>query len=192
MNWGAIKAAVAAYSHRSDLTSLLPTFLGLAEQRIYVGEISSPKVRVAAMRQFATLSSGTRPAGFLEAIKVAEHDKPDSTLTYRPLGLMPGDCRAFTWDGSLLVLSQDQGFPVDLTYYARLATPAVDADENWLMANAPAIYISSLLVEIGRYSMDETMAAREAVNYASAVAALTSQEGAASISGSPLRMKRRV
>ena len=44
MNWGAIKAAVAAYTHRTDLDALMPTFLALAEQRIYYGESNSPKV----------------------------------------------------------------------------------------------------------------------------------------------------
>ena len=77
MNWGELKAAVAVYAHRDDLTALLPTFLALAEQRIYMGELNSPKVRVAAMRQFVTLANGTRPAGFLEAIKVAEAGSPD-------------------------------------------------------------------------------------------------------------------
>ena len=52
---------------------------------------------------------------------------------------MPHERRAFSWDGATLVLSDDQAFPVDLTYYAKLATPTLDADENWLMATSPAI-----------------------------------------------------
>lgn len=191
MNWGEIKAAVAAYAHRSDLIAMMPTFLPLAEQRIYMGEQNLPKVRVAAMRQFATLADGTRPAGFLEAIKVAENDKPDSPLTFHTLETMPRAFRSFTWDGETLVLSQEQGFPVDLTYYARLATPVNDSDENWLMANAPAVYLCSLLVEAHRYAEDEKGASREASNYASAVIALNSQDKSAQISGSRLVMKNR-
>lgn len=189
MNWGELKTAVAAYTHRSDLTALMPTFLELAEARIYYGEANSPKVRCAAMRQSATLANGTRPAGFLEAIKVAEAGSPDKTLTYRPLDQMPRECRAYTWDGETLVLSQHEAFPIDLTYYARLATPVDDADTNWLMDNHPGIYLSSMLVEVARWSVDEAMGAREASNYASAVTALNSAEKAAAFSGSLLTMK---
>lgn len=191
MNWGAIKAAVAAYSHRTDLTAMIPTFLDLAEQRIYNGESNAPKVRVAAMRQFATLADGTRPAEFLEAIKVTPEDSPETPLYYRPLEQMPRERWAYTWDGTTMVLSEDQGFPIDLTYHAKFATPVDDADENWLMANAPNIYISSLLVEVGRWSRDDALGVREAANYASSVGALHSQEKAAAMSGSPLRMKLR-
>lgn len=189
MNWGQIKAAVAAYTHRTDLDALMPTFLALAEQRIYYGEMNTPKVRCAAMRQFATLANGTRPAGFLEAIKVAESGSPDKPLEYRPIERMPQECRAYTWDGSTLVLSQDQGFPVDLTYYAKLTTPISDGDSNWIMDNTPAIYLAAMLVEAHRWAADDVSAAREASNYASAVNSLVSQEKAAAISGSSLRMK---
>lgn len=189
MKWGQLKAAVAAYTHRSDLEAMLPTFLELAEQRIYYGEANSPKVRCAAMRQVATLADGTRPAGFLEAIKVAEAGSPDKSLEYRPLERMPRECRAYTWDGATVVLSQDKGFPVDLTYYAKLPTPVADSDSNWLLDNAPAIYLASMLVEVNRWSKDDATAAREAANYSSAVNALTDQEKAAAMSGSILRMK---
>lgn len=191
MNWGALKAAVIAYTHRTDLTALLPTFLELAEQRIYYGEANSPKVRCAAMRQFATLADGTRPAGFLEAIKVAQSDSPEKALTYRPLDQMPREYSAYTWDGQTLVLSQHEAFPVDLTYFARLATPVDDADENWLMANAPALYLASMLVEVYRWSQDDANAGKEAGNYASAANSINSQEKAAKISGSPLAIQRR-
>jgi len=191
MNWGELKEAVAAYTHRSDITALMPTFLELAEQRIYYGEANSPKVRCAAMRQSATLANGARPVGFLEAIKVAEAGSPEKFMEYRPLERMPQDVRAYTWDGDTLVLSDDQAFPVDLTYYAKLATPTLDADENWLMANAPSIYLASMLVEVHRWAADDASAAREASNYASAVGALVSQDKSAAISGSALRIRAR-
>lgn len=191
MNWGEIKAAVIELSHRDDLTALLPVFLKLAEQRIYYGELNAPKVRCAAMRQFATLANGTQPTGYLEAIKVAPSGKPEWPLTYRPMEQMPDAWGSFSWDGQTLVLSTEQAFPIDLTYYAKLATPVADADENWLMANAPNIYIASLLVEVGRRGMDDELAAREANNYASSVNALTSYEKAAALSGSRLVMKGR-
>ena len=189
MNWGELKAAIAAYAHRADIAPLMATFLPLAEARIYTGEANSPKLRCAAMRQAATLADGTRPAGFLEAIKITPTGHPARPLGYRPMTRMPHECHAFSWDGQTLVLSRDQAFPIDLTYYARLATPVDDADTNWLMDNRPGIYLSSMLVEVARWSVDEAMGAREASNYASAVTALNSAEKAAAFSGSLLTMK---
>lgn len=191
MNYGELKAAVTAYTHRADLDPLFPIFLDLAEQRIYYGESNSPRIRCAAMRQTTTLADGTRPAGFLEAIKVTQGGSQEKTLAYRPIDQMPRECRAYTWDGETLVLSQHEAFPVSLTYYARLATPVEDSDENWLMANAPGLYLASLLVEAYRWAVDDVSAAREAGNYSSAANSLNSHEEAAKISGSPLAIQRR-
>lgn len=191
MNWGQLKTAVAAYGgHRTDLGPVFDTFLTLAEERIYSGEASAPKVRCAAMRQFSSWANGTPPAGFLEAIKVAEAGSPDKPLDYVPLDRMPARLRAFSWDGPTLVLSQDQGFPVDVTYYAKLTTPVDDSDTNWLLTNHARIYLASMLVEVGRWSRDPELTAAEAGNYASAVNALNSAERAASISGSALLMRK--
>ena len=189
MNWGELKAAIAAYAHRADIAPLLATFMPLAEARIYTGEANAPKLRCAAMHQVVLLADGFRPAGFLEAIKITPTGHPARPLGYRPITNMPHECHAFSWDGATLVLSRDQAFPVDLTYYARLATPVDDADTNWLMDNHPGIYLSSMLVEVARWSVDEAMGAREASNYASAVTALNSAEKAAAFSGSLLTMK---
>lgn len=191
MNWGAIKQAVIDYTHRTDLNSMFATFLPLAEQRIYYGELNSPKVRVSEMQQFGTWATGVRPAGFLEAIKVAETGAPDRPLEFRPMEYMPRETRAFSWDGTVLTLSQDQSFPVDVTYFSKFATPVNDTDENWLMENAPSIYIASILVEVARWSKNNEMGALEASNYASAVNSLVDQNKSSAHSGSRLTMKLR-
>ena len=86
------------------------------------------------------------------------------------------------------MLSDDQAFPVDLTYYVRLATPTLDADENWLMANAPSIYLASMLVEVHRWAADDASARVRRPTTPAAVGALVSQEQSAAISGSALRI----
>lgn len=190
MNLGQLKTAVAAYAHRSDLASMFPTFLALAEERIYTGEANAPKLRVAVMRHVVQMADGTRPNGFLEAIKVAEADRPDKPLTYAPMDYMPQQVRAFSWDGETLVLSRDQGFPVDMTYYAKLATPALDANTNWILTNHARVYLSAVLVEVGMWTQNDALAAREAANFASAVNAINSKERAAQISGSSIKVRR--
>lgn len=190
MNLAQLRTAVSAYAHRNDLNTLFPTFVELAEQRIYTGEANAPKVRVAAMQQFAQLADGTRPAGFLEAIRITEADSPDKPLSYTPMAALGQAVHAYSWDGETLVLSSDQGFPVDMTYYSKLATPAADTDTNWLLINHSRLYLSAVLVEVGMYTQNEALAAREAGNYASAANAINSKERAAQISGSLLKVRR--
>lgn len=190
MNLAQLRTAVAGYAHRTDLATLFPTFVELAEQRIYTGETNTPKVRVAAMQQFVQLADGTRPAGFLEAVRITEADSPDKRLDYCPMAALGHARNAYSWDGETLVLSSDQGFPVDVTYYARFTTPVADDDTNWLLTNHSRVYLTAVLVEVGVWSMDDAMAAREASNYASAVTALNSSDKAAQISGSVLKVRR--
>lgn len=190
MNLGQLKTAVAAYAHRSDLASMFPTFLALAEERIYTGEANAPKVRVAAMRHFVQMADGSRPAGFLEALRVTEAGSQDKPLTYCPMDALGNARNAYSWDGEALVLSSDQGFPVGLTYYARLSTPVNDSDTNWLLTNHSRLYLSAVLVEVGMWTQNDALAAREAANYASAASAIDSKERAAHISGSILKVRR--
>jgi len=148
MNYGDLKAALVAYSKRSDITdALADSFLALAEQRIYFGEVNIPALRISAMREQVTLSTATRPADFLEAIKITPQDSPEQPIYYRPMAEMPTQYNAFSWDGDQLVLSTDEGFPVDLTYYKRLATPALDADTNAILTVEPNIYLASMMIE---------------------------------------------
>ncbi len=193
MNYGQLKAALVAYTHRSDLDSIIPTFLELAEQRIYFGEdtANAPAVRVAAMRASVSLANGARPADFIEAIKVNRGGKSNEYLEYVPLQQMPRYSAAYNWDGDTLVLSQYEKFPVDLIYYKKLQTPSADSDTNWIIGNAPQVYISSLLVEYARWARDDVLGAREAGIYVSTVRALNSRDMAASISGGALRMRKR-
>ncbi len=193
MNYGQVKAAVASYAHRSDLDAMMPTFLELAESRIYYGEDSAnaPAVRVAAMRASTSLVDGTRPDDFIEAIKVNRGGKSAEYLQYAPLEQMPRETASYNWDGGTLILSQYEGFPVDLTYYKRLPTPVNDSDTNWIITNEPRIYIASMLIEYGRWSRDDALGIREAGNYVSAVRSLNSREMAARLSGGSLRIRRR-
>lgn len=183
MNYGQIKQAVRDYAHRDISDAQLGTFLAMAEQRIYRGESNTPALRIAAQHARTSLADGTRPADFLEALAVAD---ADGALSWRPLAALARSARAFAWDGATLALSDDVVFPVDLTYFARLPTPAADGDENWLLEHAPGVYLSAMLVEFARWALDGEMLARESASYTSAVQTLMSQDRAAAVSGSRL------
>ena len=191
MNWGQIKAAVREYTHRSDITEeLMSMFLEMATQRIHYGEQNTPKLRCEAMKCAATMYYGTQPADYLEAVKIFPVGKPGDPLTYAPDGIRPNTSNSYSWVGQSLVLSEDQAFPVEMIYYARLPILAADTDCNWVSDNAPSIYITAIGVEVGDWMRDPAFAGAQASKYTSACASLVSSDKAASISGSPLVIRR--
>lgn len=192
MNWGQIKQTIREYTHRSDLSDeLLAAFLELAHQRIHFGESNTPKLRHSSMVHKATLYFNTQPSDYLEAIKVFPQGEPDRPVEYVPLASMPKATNAFSWAGQSLVLSDELAFPVEIVYYARLADLVADTDCNWLTDNAPSVYITAIGVEVGDWMKDQAFASAQAAKYASACASLMSSDRAASISGSPLVMRRK-
>ena len=191
MNWGDIKEAVRSYAHRSDITNeLMATFLELANQRIHYGESNTPKLRCDAMLCKATMYYGTQPADYLEAVKIYPVNKPGEPLKFAPIGLLGRACESYSWAGQTLVLSEDQAFPVEMLYYASLPSLAADTDCNWMTDHAPSIYLSAIGVEVGDWMRDPAFAGAQASNSTSACASLVSSDKAASISGSPLVIRR--
>lgn len=190
MNYGELKAAVVAYSHRTDTAALIPTFLALAEQRIYFGEINSERVRIGAMVKTASMVDGTLPTDFLEAQRFIcpAFGIYSEDLVYTSLDRLDIACRSYGYQGQTVVLSSDASFPLTVTYWAKFGALASDSDTNWLLTNAPNVYLSSMLVELARWSRDDEMGAREAANYASAIDALQTADSATQHSGSPLRI----
>lgn len=191
MKYGQLKAAMTAYTHRSDAAAMADVFLPIAEQRIYFGENNSPAVRLSSMLSTVTLADGTRPVGFIEAKKVFELNRPECPLEFRPMEFMNRECRAFSWDGETMILSRDMAFPMQLTYYGQFATPALDSDTNPILAKFPNVYLTSMLVEFARWARDDEMLVREAGNYASAVSSAQSADQRAQHSGSMLVMRAR-
>jgi len=191
MNYGQLKAAITAYTHRSDAAAMVDVFMPIAEQRIYFGENNSPAVRLSSMLTTVTLANGTRPVGFIEAKKVFELNRPECPLEFRPMEFMDRECRAFSWDGEILVLSRDMAFPMQLTYYGQFSTPALDTDTNPILTKFPNVYLTSILVEFARWVRDDEMLVREAGNYASAVSSAQSADQRAQHSGSMLVMRPR-
>lgn len=197
MNYGQLKDAVRSYSHRNtaSLDAQWATFLALTEQRIYQGEGRGinrvQPLRLASMVKSVTLADGNLPADFVEAKQVQGTvlSASGQELYYRPLDKLSGASRAYSYQGLVMVLGADASFPVQLTYYAKYATPSADADTNWLLVNAPGVYLASMLVEFARWSRDDALGAREAGSYASAVGAVTATDRAAQHSGSPLIAK---
>jgi len=198
MTWRQIKDAVAAYSHRDNLESLMPTFLDLAEQRIYAGasEGDVPPLRLSSMMTVVNPASSTLPANFLEMKRVSVVMSPTykKPLDFKPLEnmgeqeLASGSPSFFSLRGNSLVFSPSFSQDVEITYYAKFPALVNDTDSNWLTNYASSVYISAMLVEVGYYTVDPDLTARELSRFASVMNSLQAQDDGNKHSGAQLRI----
>ena len=198
MTWRQIKDAVAAYAHRDNLEALMPTFLELAEQRIYAGasEGDVPPLRLSSMMTVVNPASSTLPADFLEMKRVSVVMSPTykKPLDFKPLEnmgeqeLASGSPSFFSLRGNSLVFSPSFSQDVEITYYAKFPALVNDTDSNWLTNYASSVYISAMLVEVGYYTVDPDLTDRELSRFASVMNSLQAQDDGNKHSGAQLRI----
>ena len=184
--YGELKTAVGSYLNRSDLTSYIPDFIRLGEQRInYGGEapfLSTP-LRIPAMQ---TRTSGTItgsaisfPTGFLEPIRIVGtsgavtwtlgYIAPDQFTEKSGGGGLP-TCYTFLNNRIETAGTGSAGYVMD--YYAAFASLSGDSDTNWLLTNAPSVYLFAALLEAAPFLGDSPMLGQWHSMFNSAVAAV--------------------
>lgn len=189
-----LKTAVASWLDRTDLTSLIPDFITLAEAEIRTD------VRCQAMEylETGTLSGSTlaHPSRYLEARrftvggKVREYVSPE---VYALKEDASSTDRVFSSIGqSLYVLNGASGDAYTLIYYRHFESFVGDSDTNWLLTNFPGIYLYGACMQAGLYLQDDPITQKFQALYQSAVGRLVSRERAAATSGSRLVIRSAV
>ena len=187
-NYGALKTSVAAWINRTDLDTVIPDFVALAEQDIRVD------CRVQNMEQLATgtLTGETlaHPTRFLEARRlvvgtsVYEFVSADLYQDYST-----STRKIFTSIGqSLYILNGAAGDSYSLIYYAGFAPFDADADTNWLLENAPDVYLAGACRYGSAYLKDDAGEQRFATRYVGAVSRLNGQQARGAVAG-PMRIR---
>lgn len=157
---GELKTAVKAWLNRNDLESQIPDFIRLAEQRIvYGGEGPYPSqaLRVPAMqtRATGTISSNAIafPSRFIEPIRLlATSGSVSWLLQYVPATQFnqtvstdhPTD---YTYLNNQIETQGTGAADYTLDYYQAFSNLTADADTNWLLTNAPGVYLYASLIE---------------------------------------------
>jgi hypothetical protein len=166
--YGTLKTAVATWLNRADLTSYIPDLIALAEQRINYGSdgqyISQP-LRVPAMqaRATGTITSGaiSYPTRFLEPIRIVA----TSGTTSWPLDYVAppafttasnssGTPSVYTLLNNEIQTAGTGSYAYTLDYYQAFAALSSDSDTNWLLTNAPGIYLYATLIEAAPFLGD--------------------------------------
>ena len=154
-----LKTAVANYLTRSDLTSRIPEFIELAEDRI------AHDLRIRAMETSSdiTIDAQTEalPTGFLSMRRLYLNTDPIRRLEFVPpehfwtirAATESGQPKVYTIEGENLVFgpSPDSTYTGKALHYKRFTALSADADTNWLLTSARGLYLYGALIESAPY-----------------------------------------
>jgi hypothetical protein len=158
-NYTDLKASVATWLHRSDLTSEIVDFVTLGEKRL------NRKLRLLQMENSDTVTLSAAadsiafPTGFLEHIDL-RYDSDDWQPTQHSIKDMHKFTDTATGRPNYYAVTSlyqfnrpaDEEYSMTATYYKAwdLATDST----NWLMTNAPDAYLYATLLEAGAFIKD--------------------------------------
>lgn len=185
-----LKLAVAGWINRTDLTATIPDFVTLAESEMR-GDLR--------IRDMEALASGTltgetlaHPDYFIDARRLTVEGKNYDYRTAQEYQLADDNGsvqRIFTSIGrSFYILNGAQGDAYTLVYRAGLTPLVSSSDSNWVLLNAPDVYLWGACKQAAIYLKDAAALAQFGGLYQSAVLRTNDREKRASVSGSPLQM----
>lgn len=162
-----LKTAVASFLNRTDLTSIIPDLIRLGEQRIHYGgdlPFQTQPLRIPAMEnQAAGTVSGTIsfPTGFIQPISLIVDNGTKWALDYMTptqFALKSNDSdepTVYTYQNNNIEVAGTASISYTLNYYKAFTSLSADADTNWLLTNAPGVYLYASLLEAQPFLMDD-------------------------------------
>jgi hypothetical protein len=203
-SYSELQTAVANWLHRTDLTTLIPDFIMLAEQRMN-GDFKS---RSMEARTTLTCTPGTTltarlvalPTDMLEMRRLAvvdtdparvlEYKSPDQMMQDNAYLLSAAKPENFTVIGANIELSPppDAAYPLELIYQQRIPALSVSNTTNWVLANYPNAYLFGALVAAAPFTQDDERLAVFEKKYQEAKETINSVDW---YSGSTMRVRPR-
>ena len=154
MTYSELKSLLADYLHRTDLTAKIPGFIALAESFLF-RELSIKELEIAvtgtAIDGLIALPADCASVGRV-TVSLSGHE---SAIDYasNPHAYPAGEAATYTLESGGLRL--DSPASVYTLYYAPKLTALGDLNtSNWLLANAPDLYLAASQLEGARYTRD--------------------------------------
>ena len=196
-----LKASIADFLNRDDLTSVIPDFITLAESNLNM------IVRHWRQEKRSTAEIDTQysavPADFLQVISFHI-----SSGDYRSLELISqaemqnrryksGDTSgkpafyAITAGEIEVYPTPDGTYDAELYYYSRITALSASNTSNWLLEYFPEAYLYGSLLHSAPYLKDDERVQVWASLYANAINAINAESESSKFGGSGRRMKIR-
>lgn len=193
-------ASVASWMNRTDLNSVIPDFVTIAESRIARDLRLRNQITSGTLTTSTTTRAVALPSGFLEFASLNIDGTPATVLQYVTTEHLdakyPEDgysAKPFVYsiEGTNVLFGPlpDAAYTVNVEYYARFDALA-SSSTNWLLTNHPNVYLSACLAQGCLFTMNQEGAAQWNAVYRSEVAELQRDDERGSHSGSVLRVKQ--
>lgn len=193
-----LKTSVANYLGRSDLTSIIPDFISLAEIRLQ----RQLRIRQMMVTATAITTGGDNTVGlppdFIEMRDLYVVGNPRVPLTYLSPSAFTRDARAndsgkpvfYTLRGNEIELAPipDTAYTLNMLYYGKPAVLSDSNPSNAFMANCPDVLLYGALLEAEPYLMNDARTQVWAQLYQNGLDALTTSDESSEYSGVPLSM----
>ena len=204
-----LKTAVAAYLHRTDLTTEIPDFIVGVENDLAYGvdlpTFKADPLRVLDMTTRATASISNQYEDWPTDALGIRNIQINGTETRRLVYLTPeqidrrwggsttGEPKMYTNIGRQFQFAPapDSTYTCEIAYYKKYTAFSADADTNWLLANSPFIYLYGALAHASDFIQDSANADRWYAKFAGLVNGLNGSENRARHSGGALRIMPR-
>ncbi len=189
-NYSTLKKDIKLWTARNDtdFVAALPEFIHMTEQRIAYGSaapLQSDPVRVRDMQKTVQITVtngiGPLPDDYLEQQSMTWDSDFSKKVHYRPIEefntlIGNGDVpTVFTIDDNQIRLLPLATGKADFVYYAKYANLENDNDTNWLLINAPSIYLKGSLIEAYGFTRNQLAQASALADYVSAANGLSMQ-----------------
>jgi hypothetical protein len=191
-----LKSTVADYLNRTDLTSVIPGFIALAEAKF------NRKLRLRQMIKRAEADITTAffayPADWVQAKEFQLNTNPIIRLKFATEAygdelkantyMAPGQPVYYTITGSQIefIPAPDTTYEAELTYYAKIPALSDSNTSNWLLAYAPDLYLYGALLEASPYLKDDERLAVWGQLYTNSLSDIEVADQRASVSSTPV------
>lgn len=179
-----LKESIAKWSHRTNLSAIIPDFVMLAEKRINGdldarGQDGIVPVPAVAGTQSAALPDDVAGIDSLSIPGVGALDylTPDA-FKDRYTDATGGTPRHYTLIGQSILLGPIPNADITLQCVARLRVPALadSAGVNWLIQKHPDVYLTACMCEAMVYMKDLPGQQQWELKYAAAIEGLNSTD----------------
>ena len=163
-SYEALRGALARWIHRADAISAIPDYIALAEARITADLMA---VRPMWQRSRATLSSGASTLAmpddcmsFVGCALVLSSELKELPVVALPKvqwnGTSSGEpvCCAVSGEVLHFYPQADQQYTVELVYHRRLPALGDSVSSNWVLEQAPQLYLYGALIESAGFTSE--------------------------------------
>jgi hypothetical protein len=195
-NYTDLQSTVADYLARTDLTTQIPTFITLAENRLRRDLRLRQMIKVVTTTTTASDATVALPSDFLEMRDIHIETNPIQTVIYQnpsnffrnsnvTVGGMPS---YYTVTGSEFQFAPipDSAYTLKMIYYAAPAYLSSSVSSNVFLATCPDLLLYASLGEAEPYLMNDARVATWAALYDKGLTSLTISDDAGEQPSSPM------